>query len=160
MAQNRKPPAFQEYAATFLASKEFRLMSLEERGLLMTMRFECWENKNVPASPAELAAYLGLKNSNAPLTSRVMSFFVEQGTTLVCPELEDYRQYLKERREKQSNGGKQGAKKTNAFRLTQQGTRDSLVELNSNKFNQEQSLEKEVIDDEFVRDYENEPDLY
>ncbi|MDD2775937.1 MAG: hypothetical protein PHU06_08275 [Gallionella sp.] len=38
MTQNREPPAYQEYAATMLANKNFRLMSLEERGLFFTMR--------------------------------------------------------------------------------------------------------------------------
>lgn len=154
MAQNRKPPAFQEYPASFLANRDFRLMTLEERGLLMTMRFECWENHNVPSEPSELASYLGLKQSSVPLTPRVMSFFENHGTSLFCPELEDYRQHIKEIREKQSAGGKKGAEKTN--RLSRQGTRNSIVKSNSEKQNQDQSLEREFIDHEFVRQYERE----
>ena len=147
MAQNRKPPAFQEYAAALLANKNFRLMSLDERGLLMTMRFECWENLNVPSSKAELANYLGFNEMNLPLTERVLSFFTDYGTSLICQELEDYRQHIKEQREKQSKGGKKSAAITNAkwekaessnstgnSTGNSQVTRESLV-----KYNPEQS---------------------
>lgn len=60
MAQNRKPPAFQEYAADILVNKHFRLMSLEERGLLFTLRLECWANITIPSNQEELAKYLGI----------------------------------------------------------------------------------------------------
>ncbi len=159
MAQNRKPPAFQEYAATFLASKDFRLMSLEERGLLMTMRFECWENLNIPSNNEELATYLGFR-SNIPLTSRVMSFFVKRDSVLICPELEDYRQHINERKAKQSIGGKKGAKKTNYERATRQGTCESLVQFNLEQLSSNQSLESDYINDEFVKDYEGESNGY
>ena len=38
MSQNRDAPAYQEYAANLLARREFRAMSLPERGLLYTLR--------------------------------------------------------------------------------------------------------------------------
>jgi hypothetical protein len=58
--QKREPPAFQEYPASILAERNFRLMSLPERGLLFTIRLECWVNGSVPSLPDELAKYLGL----------------------------------------------------------------------------------------------------
>ena len=47
MAQNREPPAFQEYTASVVAKTEYRVMSLESRGLHYTMRLdlECWVNR-------------------------------------------------------------------------------------------------------------------
>ena len=48
MAQNREPPAFQEYAAAMMAKTDYRLMSLAGRGLLYTMRLECWVNLTCP----------------------------------------------------------------------------------------------------------------
>ncbi len=159
MAQNRKPPAFQEYAASFIANRNFRLMSLEERGLLMTMRFECWENLAVPSNRAELAKYLGLDEAGMPLTDRVLSFFIDYEATLICPELENYRQHLKGIREKQSNGGKRGAEKTNKARVSR---RDSYESLDKNilvKSIQKQPVENGEVKikekDNWIVDYED-----
>jgi len=161
MSQNRKPPAYQEYPASFLANKNFRLMSLEERGLLMTMRFECWENLNVPSNKIELAQYLGLEEKAIPITDRVLSFFVHYETTLICPELEDYRQHITIIRQKQSNGGKKGAAITNKAKVSHQ---DSCVSLDKYKLvksnkDQDQSLENEAIKtvekDDWLCDYDN-----
>lgn len=116
MTQNRKAPAYQEYAAPMLADKQFRLMSLEERGLLFSMRLECWVNNDVPAQAESLAKYLG-QNCDAvqrALTPQVLSFFKKQGSVLICPELENYRQHLNERSARQSEGGKKGAAKVNS----------------------------------------------
>lgn len=161
MAQNRKPPSFQEYAASILANKEFRLMSLSERGLLFTMRLECWENQNLPSNQKELASYLRceINDFEKVITERVKSFFIETEGSYICPELENYRQHIKTIRESQSSGGKKGAAKTNKrWKEIESGnpqvTRDSLVQFNSVQLSSEQSLESENINDEFVRDYE------
>ena len=91
MAQNRKPPAFQEYAATILSSKAFRGMNLSQRGLLFTMRLECWVNQSVPSLSNGLAKYLGLSHQDVSdaLSADVISFFNESDSSYVCPELED-----------------------------------------------------------------------
>lgn len=120
MAQNRKAPAFQEYAAQMLVNKEFKLMTLEERGLLSSMRYWCWENKEIPSSLTELAKYLGfsveeIKNA---LTDRVKSFFNEIDGSFTCPELDNYREHLEERKAKQSAGGKVGSSITNGKNKT------------------------------------------
>jgi len=111
MTQNRKPPAYQEYAVTILADKNFRLMTLAEWGLLFSMRLECWQNGEVPAIENELAKYLGFELSEiqTALTTRVKSFFMLNDSLFYSPELEDYRQHLDERKTKQSEGGKRGA---------------------------------------------------
>lgn len=61
MSQNRPPPAYQEYAASMIADQRFRAMSLAERGLLYTMRIECWVNHSLPKTPEKLAKVLGLE---------------------------------------------------------------------------------------------------
>jgi hypothetical protein len=161
MAQNRKPPAFQEYAATILSSKAFRVMSLSQRGLLFTMRLECWVNQSIPSLSNELARYLGLSHSEVSdaLSADVISYFNDTGNSYVCPELEDYRQHLNEQKEKQRAGGKKGAATTNKkWKEIESGnpqvTCDSLVQFNSVQLSSEQSLESEYINDEFVRAYE------
>ncbi len=92
--QNREPPAFQEYAAAMLARREYRAMTLAERGLLYSLRLECWVNRIVPADPAILAKVLGYSADEirAALPA-VMAFFTVAGDDLFSPELDDYRAY-------------------------------------------------------------------
>jgi hypothetical protein len=176
MPQNRKPPAYMEYAATVLSTREYRLMTLAQRGLFHTMRLECWVNHHVPASLDELAKYLGIESSEAraTLTDGVKSFFNEENGLYSCPELEDYRQYLAERKAKQSKGGERGAAIKNRKRNTSnRGTNttdegntatnsqvprrvgdESLVQSSTEKQSQTQSLESDVPIDPWVADYE------
>ena len=169
--QNRKPPAYQEYAAAILSALPFRKMTLQERGLFYTMRLECWENLRLPGNQNELAKVLGLPdNEVAESLGNVMSFFDMRENFIICPELEDYRTHLAEQREKQSKGGKLGsditnrklrAKKinngvTSTLQLPRQGSNESLVQSNTVKPSQAQSIKKEVvlIDDPWVKEYE------
>ena len=168
MAQNRKAPAFQEYAASMLAKTEFRLMNLAERGIYYTMRLECWENKRVPSSPDDLGKYIGMDISGA-FTERVKSMFEEENGWLFCRELEDYRKHLEDRLAAQSKGGKKGAKITNTrfdsksgeTQVSRRDTSGSLVKLSSEKQNQVQSLENGIISNlskenkEWINDYDN-----
>jgi len=161
MAQNRKPPAFQEYAATILSSKAFRVMDLSQRGLLFTMRLECWVNQSIPSLSNELAKYLGFTNQEVSeaLSADVLSYFNNSDGSFICTELENYRKHLTEIKEKQTAGGKKGAATTNKKweeigSGNPQVTCESLVQFNSVKLSSEQSLESENINDEFVRDYE------
>ena len=59
MAENRKPPAYQEYASNMLANISFRSMDLAQRGLLYTMRLECWANESLPSNVDTLSNVLG-----------------------------------------------------------------------------------------------------
>jgi hypothetical protein len=162
MAQNRKPPSFQEYAATILSSKSFRVMTLSQRGLLFTMRLECWENQSIPSSLNELAKYLGFTHQEITdsLSADVISFFSNSEGLYICPELEDYRQHIKELREKQSAGGKKAAAITNSkWKEKESGnpqvTCESLVQLSPVKLSSTQSLERSNIHDDFIQEYES-----
>jgi len=167
--QNRKPPAYQEYAATILTSLSFRKMTLQDRGLLFTMRLECWENVRLPDTHNELAKVLGLPVGEiAESLSAVMPFFDLQDGFIICPELEDYRAHLSDQRKKQSQGGKRGSAITNSnrhtktkditssSRLPRQGSDDSLVQSSTEKLSQTQSIKKEVnpIHSAWVAEYE------
>lgn len=117
MAQNRKPPAYQEYAATILAALPFRTMSLRSRGLFYTMRLECWVNQRLPSDQDHLAKILGFSTAEVSASlPAVMPFFAIDNEFIICPELEEYREYLAERRQKQSRGGKTGSSITNSKR--------------------------------------------
>ena len=180
MAQNRKAPAYQEYAATMLANRNFRLMTLAERGLFYTLRLECWENMLVPASKHELSKYLGydVAELEKTLTANVKAFLLEKDGSFYCPELDDYRQHIEERKIKQSEGGKRGAalkngktskprKPVNAgdvampsscSQLSQRDSLSSLVKPSTAKQSQNQSLVNGDIpitkNDEWVNDYD------
>lgn len=109
MAQNRDAPAFQEYAAAMMAKIDYRVLTLQQRGLLMSMRFECWVNKALPKDPSILARYLGFERSEIEANlPAVMLFFAVKDGVIVCPELEDYRAHLEAIKQKQSDGGKKG----------------------------------------------------
>lgn len=126
--ERRNPPAYQEYAADLLADRGFRSMSAAERGVLFSMRLECWCNRSVPADPASLARVLGLEASEVKdgLTERVLRYFeAQEGAecVLVCPQLDAYRTRLDERHAKMSEGGRRGADHTNQSRRDRIGSR-------------------------------------
>jgi uncharacterized protein YdaU (DUF1376 family) len=109
-SQGRDAPAYQEFAASMMARMSYRQMSLAERGLLYTLRNECWVNRKMPSDPAKLARVLGYVVDDIRSTlPGVMEFFEVQGEELVCPELEKYRHYQDARRERMSEGGKKSA---------------------------------------------------
>lgn len=169
MAQSRDAPAYQEYPANFMARIQYRVMSLAERGLLLTLRHECWVNKQVPADPRTLARMLGYEvNEVASALPAVMPFFALAGGCIVCPELDAYRAHLEGIRERQSQGGRQGAAKTNSKHtkpLTNDGPgdstgdprvrRESLVQLSSVQPNSIQVLSETPVSDEWVNEYDS-----
>jgi uncharacterized protein YdaU (DUF1376 family) len=123
--QGRDAPAYQEFAASMIARLEYREMSLGERGLLYTLRNECWVNRRLPSDPARLARVLSYTVEEIRTTlPRVMQFFKVQGESLICPELEDYRHYQDARRERMSEGGKKSAEKRKGTK------RDAVTDIN------------------------------
>lgn len=115
MSQSREPPAYQEYAGAVLSDLRFRMLSLEQRGLLYTLKLECWKNRQLPAGHESLTMILGLSVSEQALTA-IMPFFALEGDCIRSPELDNYRDHLEERRQKQIAGGRSGAEITNKKR--------------------------------------------
>lgn len=168
MTQNRKPPAFQEYAATMMANIEYRTMSLAERGLLYSMRLECWVNHLLPAEPTRLARVLGFDVQElVGLLPAVMCFFSEDGFSIRCPELDDYRTHLDAVRKRQAEGGRKGAARAHAGRsgdplgdplgdprvtrrVAHESTRGSLAK--SSKAKPNTAVKDLQVDDEFVHE--------
>lgn len=175
MTQNREAPAYQEYAAQMMARMEFRLMSLAGRGLLYTLRNECWVNGSMPADPDLLARAIGFPVDEVVSALReVKPFFREHDGQLRCVELDDYRAHLERHRRRQSEGGRKGAEMTNrarsgdptsdsagdtagdprASRQPRRGsTRGSLVQNSQVQNRPIQALEGRA-DQEWVNDYE------
>ena len=117
MSQNRAAPAFQEYAATILATLSYKLLNLHERGLFHNLRLELWVNKRLPSKPAILARILGVSALEVENSlPAIMEFFDIVDGFIICPELENYRNHIDERKLRQSKGGKQGSAITNSKR--------------------------------------------
>lgn len=175
MDQGRAPPSYQEYPAAMLSNFSFRLIPLAARGLLYTMRLECWANRKLPRNPDSLAKVLGVSPAEvAALLPSVMPFFEIDGDFIFCPELEKYRAYLDERRRRQSEGGKRsadaksGKRKTagsradkgdsstlpSSLKVPRQGAGKSLVQNRPVQNSKNQSLGNGDLHDDFVDAYE------
>lgn len=170
-------PYFQLYAANFLSNRQFKLMSLDERGILISIYMDCWVNLSVPIEPVELAKCLGFSEQEASraLTTRVKSFLLEKEGSYISPELEGYREKFMEGRRKQSEGGKQGArrKKEKAMGKIEEvegipegqlkgQPKGSLIQIKSNSLKSNQLIDKEVMSEEnmkWLEDYKNAPDV-
>ena len=159
-------PYFPLYAANFLASKPFRMMSIEERGLWITIQMECWVNGSVPSDLKDLAKYLGVSDDEVQrsFSQKQLSFLQKVGGELKSPELDEYRQGYLAVREKQRIGGIEGAeRKAEKERqrlakelLSKQGKpqgipegdpKGSLIQFNSNSVNSNQLIRSEVSDE-------------
>ena len=164
MAQNRDAPAYQEYAASMMARIEYRLMSMEARGVLWSMRQECWVNGRLPSAPDQLARVLGC---SVDLVERALpqltAFLVHNDSHYRCPDLDDYRTHINDRRAKQSQGGKAGAAKTNDVRRgaatgkppgKPRATRESLVQNSQDQHSKAQQSKVANLHDTWVSDYE------
>jgi hypothetical protein len=133
----------------------------------------------VPADPAALAKYLGWSTEDvkAGLTERVLSFFEESDGELVSPKLEEHWEKHLRLKKKQVEGGIEGAKrrynkdlKDARLPIGQPISRPigqpmskpigSLNSIKSNqiKSNQVQSLEKEVVIDDWLDGYDSVPE--
>lgn len=112
--RGREAPAYQEYAAGMMSRIEYRVLTLPQRGLLYSMRLECWVNHFLPESPEMLGRVLGYDPKEvAAELPYVISFFACENGRITSPELESYRAYLDHVRERKSQGGKRGADITN-----------------------------------------------
>lgn len=167
MKTGQTAPAFQFYASDVIADKRYRSMSLEERGLFLSLMCECWVNKSVPVDPEKLGQWLGFPATaiKSAMTEQVLSFFQSQQSEFISPELEKYRLELQTARQKMSKAGKEGAQireEKKRAALLQQGhpqghPQGSRVEMNRDEMNRGESLKKEdsSIDDDWVRKYED-----
>ena len=101
--QNRTAPAYQEYAANIIARISYRAMTLPQRGLLYSMRLECWVNQYLPETPSVLARILGFDVAEvAAELPYVMPFFEVEDGRIFAPDLEAYRARLDARKEAQA----------------------------------------------------------
>ena len=167
--QNRNAPAFMEYAASMMGRFEYRMLNLEERGLLYTLRLECWVNQNLPSNPTDLAKALGLPiESVRALLPKLTGPFVRQvDGFLQSPDLEDYRLDVQDHRNRLSEAGKK-ARKNDKLRLQsidEHGSSLDASEINPlskdqiNPVKRKPVFKKDVSHEEWLRAYEGKPTL-
>lgn len=110
--RTKENPGLMIYPADMLSSRRYQTMSAEERGVLDSIRNECWVNGSVPANKALLAKILLLEIDEVRrgLTERVLHYLDEENGEFTMPDVERYRAEKEEVRRKQSQGGKKGMK--------------------------------------------------
>lgn len=129
-ALKRPPVSYFEYPSDMLASRKFKVLSMEERGLLYTMRMEMWVNNSLPKNHKHLAKLLGeTEDVIAKNLLAIMPFFEIIGDEIISPDLEIYRMSLYAKRDAQSAA----AKKTNALLEAKKYPVDGVIKLNLRK---------------------------
>lgn len=114
----RNPPAFQCYASDWIADEQYILATATERGVFFSLLNYCWANGNITAEPQQMAKLLGLVTEEAKalgaLTKKHFAPLPSDGSRLHCPELERQKKEMNDRRERITDGGRNGGKKTQA----------------------------------------------
>ena len=142
-----------------LANFQFRQMPLAARGLLYTLRLECWENHRLPADLKRLASVLRFDEAEIIAAMQWLDpFFQTNDGWITSPDLEDYRTHLAGQRKAQSVGGKKGAAKTNAgkSRVPRESVVKSSTDQLSPVHNSPVSNEEHMLDKSW-EEYQNEP---
>jgi len=171
-------PYFPLYAANIIASKAYRLMTLEQRGLWITILTECWVNDGVPESQDEMAKYLGFSEASITKAKFDLSSFSlkTEGSEIISTELKEYKIGYMESRRLKSLGGKKGAENKKLKQATEASAhlgnpkgipegqpKGSLTYIKSNSINSNQLIDKGVFTEEnkkWVRDYVDTKDSF
>lgn len=159
-------PYFPLYAANFIASRPYKLMTLQQRGLWISIYMECWVNGSLPADLHEMAKLLGFPvlEVEQAMSNLHYSFLEKVDGQLISKELEEYRQGFLDKREKQRLGGIKGAankKAQQATRLPKGQPKGSLNHINSSSLSSNQLVSSDnsnSVDEAWINDYENSPD--
>lgn len=105
------PPAFQFYAADYLADADVQMMSLEEEGVYIRLLAYCWREGSIPSEESMLSRLC--KNASHEVIRVVTKCFQPNGNgtlTLVHKRLDLEREKQEIWRQKSSIGGKKSAK--------------------------------------------------
>lgn len=116
-----KAPAFQWYAADYLADEHVQMMTLEEEGIYIRLLSYCWREGSIPADPESAAKLVG-KGASTTLTRVVQARFNQDPTNasrMVHPRLEVEREKQRNWHDKSAEGGKISAQIRANKRLTE-----------------------------------------
>ena len=105
-----KSPAFQFYAADYLADERVQLMTLEEEGAYIRLLATCWREGSIPSDEIKLSRLC--KGANTTVVRVVAECFYQSPTDplrLLHKRLEAEREKQREWKSKSSEGGKKSA---------------------------------------------------
>lgn len=131
MIEHISAPAFQFYAADYLADETISLMSLEEEGCFVRLLANCWRQGSIPADMKKLERLC--KGASTTVIEAALQMFIESepgSGRLIYPMLELQREKHAEWRKKSKEGGEKSAEVRKAKRLLKGSltTVESLVE--------------------------------
>lgn len=107
----RKPPAFQFYAADYLADEHVQLMTLEEEGVYIRLLAYCWREGSIPADPKALSRLCkGASHEAVLVVSDRFETIPNDGSRLTHPRLNAEREKQEEWSRKNSINGKNSGK--------------------------------------------------
>tara|TARA_Y100000004_G_scaffold84349_1_gene94679 strand:+ start:3260 stop:4120 length:861 start_codon:yes stop_codon:yes gene_type:complete len=104
-----KAPAFQFYAGDFLSDLKVATMSMEERGVYITLLSYAWLEEGLPQDINKLARLCG-NPKNFSKTWEVVGecFYIDEDDKLKNPKMEEIRETLQSYKKKMSEAGKKG----------------------------------------------------
>ena len=166
-------PWFRLFSSHYLADRDYRLSSLDERGLIFSMLLECWSSCDVPKDCLELSQVIGVPKDQVDraLTPKVTSFFKTRDGFYYSEYLEQQRSVFLLTRTEQRAGGLKGVairkiKKSEKEGLPLGQPEGSLYQITSSPFpssqvksisvNHGNGSSKSKLEDhkEWLRDYE------
>jgi len=105
-------PAFQFYPKDFLSSSAVALMSMQERGVYITLLCHCWLDGSLPTDPERLARICGLPLPTFRKCWPAVSerFVTNDDGHLTNPRLERERHKQSDFRRRQSDNGRRGGR--------------------------------------------------
>ena len=104
-----KPPAFQFYASDFLTDYKVVVMSMEARGVYITLLAHAWLEKGLPDSEAQLARLCAQPENWSEIWGEVRPCFEEKDGRLYNKRMEREREQLKSYIESRKVAGLKGA---------------------------------------------------
>lgn len=109
--KENKSPAFQFYARDFLADINVQLMTMEERGIYITLLAYAWIEKGIPSDTSKLKRLCGNPNNFDEIIENVLNCFEEHNGRYYNPRMESIRSEQIDRKQRMSDAGKKGAEK-------------------------------------------------
>ncbi len=141
-----KSPAFQFYANEFLMDEHVALMSMQERGVYITLICKCWNEGTLPEDTERLSKLCGMPHSAfRKLWPSILPCFRSSGAErLIHPRLEKERKKQREYRRRQADAAaKRWESRGNATAFPRQVARhpsgNALISSQSQSLSQTQS---------------------
>jgi len=119
-----KSPAFQFYAADYLADENVQLMTLEEEGAYIRALAYCWREGSIPSDPKSYPDFLKIVRTKLQTVVRIASTNVRTMVHVCTSSFRIEREKQRIWKEKSSEAGKRSGKsrRNNKINLNQPST--------------------------------------